>query len=57
MLISLTSIYKPPVTIPLKVTAPPDSIHSATKTLTFGTLSSNARSGIITSEATTNENA
>ena len=41
----------------VKSHSPPDSIHSATKTLTFGTLSSNARSGIITSEATTNENA
>ena len=56
MLISLRLIYKPPVTIPLNRN-PPDSILSATKPLTYRTLSSNARSGIITSEATTNENA
>ena len=56
MLISLTSIYKPPVTIPLN-RSHPDNILSATKPLTYRTLSSNARSGIITSEATTNENA
>ncbi len=56
MLISLRLIYKPSVTASLK-DRHPDSIHSATKTLTFGTLSSNADSGIITSEATTNENA